>query len=617
MANKPGEANFFPDVPEFPSMGAFQPIYGKFDLTTYIQGASDYEIMAFLVGKYNACLEAYGTVTKLSADTVTACKQLQDWINTWFTNLNVQEELNNKIDSMVQDGSFATLLHQTFDVQLNQQVINTTTAWLIANVTPSGSAVIVDKSLTIEGAAADAKATGERYHYISHLHSGSTFDFNTVNKMNTIDAIYSASEVTNAPFDNWKDGSTWFVENHFDSITPSYIIQLIYKPCSYTSMSAYRIYDTYTEKWSGWTIYTGSTAFYSHLNPASTFDFNTADMGNTVNAIYSATQVTNAPFDNWKDGSTWFVETKWDAASPQYLTQYVYKPGSSIDAGAARTYDTFSKTWSNWSIHPATSTNVAGETIECGPGKTYETLRSACEYAITKANTTVIVYPGTYNLATEFADHISAKNGSGISLNNGIHVIFLGGAYVKAIFDNTNRWVYENFEPFRAVGSFTLEGLNIESANCRYCVHDEHYGNGTYHNKYINCTMKYTNTHTDVTYVQCIGGGLGEHGFIEITGGMYTSITTAAPSGETIDELTLPITYHNGNNANADNKIFISNVLLTDKGHFRFGDYGPSTIKSQVIINNCKMGLPTVHTFENSEFSTVNFEITEFNNVIE
>ena len=161
MANKPGEANFFPDVPEFPSMGTFQPIYGKFDLTTYIQGASDYEIMAFLVGKYNACLEAYGTVTKLSTDTITACKQLQDWINSWFDNLDVQEELNKKIDSMVQDGTFEALLHKTFDAQINQQAANATTAWLVANVTPTGSAVVVDKSLTIEGAAADAKETGK------------------------------------------------------------------------------------------------------------------------------------------------------------------------------------------------------------------------------------------------------------------------------------------------------------------------------------------------------------------------------------------------------------------------------------------------------------------------
>lgn len=161
MANKPGEADFFPDVPEFPSMDTFQPIYGKFDLTTYIQGASDYEIMAFLVSKYNACLEAYGNITKLSTDTITACKQLQDWINSWFTNLDVQEEINKKLDTMVQNGSFGTLLHQAFDTQINQQTTSAVTAWLVANVTPTGSAVVVDKSLSIEGAAADAKITGD------------------------------------------------------------------------------------------------------------------------------------------------------------------------------------------------------------------------------------------------------------------------------------------------------------------------------------------------------------------------------------------------------------------------------------------------------------------------
>lgn len=161
MANKPSEANFFPDVPQFPSMGTFQPVYGKFDLTTYIQGASDYEIMAFLVGKYNACLEAYGNITKLSTDTITACKQLQDWINSWFTNLDVQEKINNKLDSMVANGSFATILEQTFRTQITQNTNKVVTDWLIANVTPTGSTVIVDNSLTISGAAADSKTVGD------------------------------------------------------------------------------------------------------------------------------------------------------------------------------------------------------------------------------------------------------------------------------------------------------------------------------------------------------------------------------------------------------------------------------------------------------------------------
>ena len=203
MANKPGEANFFPDVPTYPEIGTFQPIYGKFDLTTYIQGASDYEIMAFLVGKYNATLEAYGTVTKLSTETIEAAHQLQDWINSWFNNLDVQQELNNKIDQMVADGSFGTLLHQTFDAQINQQTTNAVTTWLVANVTPTGSAVIVDKSLSIENAAADAKATGNLRNKATTIENNT--DLNTCTNFTTnyvapIGYSFINSPVTNRPF---------------------------------------------------------------------------------------------------------------------------------------------------------------------------------------------------------------------------------------------------------------------------------------------------------------------------------------------------------------------------------------------------------------------------------
>ena len=198
MANKPNPANFSPTVPDFPEIGHYQPIYGKFDLTTYIQGASDYEIMAFLVQCYNATLEGYSEVTQLSKDTVTAYNQLQTWVNTWFDNLDVQQEINNKLQAMYEAGTLADAIAQSNAIPpavaqyLNSAegtqnlssvtaqkieamaasgalgtVINntgtvqsTTTNWLQQNVTPTGAAVVVDKSLSIEGAAADAKLTG-------------------------------------------------------------------------------------------------------------------------------------------------------------------------------------------------------------------------------------------------------------------------------------------------------------------------------------------------------------------------------------------------------------------------------------------------------------------------
>lgn len=202
MANKPTPADFSPTVPDFPEIGQYQPIYGKFDLTTYIQGASDYEIMSFLVQCYNATLKGYSDVTQLSKDTVTAYNQLQTWVNTWFDELDVQQEINNKLQSMYEAGTLATAIAQSNSIPpavaqyLNSTegtqnlsnvtaqkieamassgalgtVINntgtvqsTTTNWLQQNVTPTGSAVMVDNSLSIQGAAADSKTTGDNVY---------------------------------------------------------------------------------------------------------------------------------------------------------------------------------------------------------------------------------------------------------------------------------------------------------------------------------------------------------------------------------------------------------------------------------------------------------------------
>lgn len=113
MANKPNPANFTPDVPDFPNVPKFLPCYGKFDLTTYIQGASDYEIMCNLVQLYNTMAKGYNDVEKLSTDTQKAYVQLQNFVNTWFDDLNVVDEVNVILHKMVDDGSLAQAVAQS------------------------------------------------------------------------------------------------------------------------------------------------------------------------------------------------------------------------------------------------------------------------------------------------------------------------------------------------------------------------------------------------------------------------------------------------------------------------------------------------------------------------
>ena len=53
--------------------------------------------------------------------------QLQEYVDNYFTNLDVQEEINNKIDSMVEDGTFSNLLApylESFNTRLDQFALN-------------------------------------------------------------------------------------------------------------------------------------------------------------------------------------------------------------------------------------------------------------------------------------------------------------------------------------------------------------------------------------------------------------------------------------------------------------------------------------------------------------
>jgi hypothetical protein len=119
-------------------------------------------------------------------------------------------------------------------------------------------------------------------------------------------------------------------------------------------------------------------------------------------------------------------------------------------------------------------------------------------------------------------------------------------------------------------------------------------------------------------YHQCIGGGLGEHGYIEIIGGRYKSESLYyLPQYEGVDDMQQPITYHNGNNANAYGNIIIRDVYLEDKGYFRFGCYGSSNQLTQVQISGCRMYKEPMLMAETwSPSQVINFELITYNNEV-
>lgn len=86
------------------------------------------------------------------SDLEAAFNTLKDWIDGYFDNLDVQQEINNKLDAMRESGELESILQPI--------ISDETAAWLAAHITQPTTPAI-DNSLTVQGAAADAKATGD------------------------------------------------------------------------------------------------------------------------------------------------------------------------------------------------------------------------------------------------------------------------------------------------------------------------------------------------------------------------------------------------------------------------------------------------------------------------
>lgn len=80
-----------------------------------------------------------------------AAENLKQFVNEYFDNLDVQEEINHRIDELLEAGAF--------DPIMAQYVPDAVAAWLVDNIRPTSPPV--DASLSIAGAAADAAKTGQ------------------------------------------------------------------------------------------------------------------------------------------------------------------------------------------------------------------------------------------------------------------------------------------------------------------------------------------------------------------------------------------------------------------------------------------------------------------------
>lgn len=84
--------------------------------TSYLESMSYYEMLCWF------CKYLENTINPAINSNAEALKELQEYVADYFSDLNVQTEIDNKLDEMVQDGTMAEIINQEIFDELSVRV---------------------------------------------------------------------------------------------------------------------------------------------------------------------------------------------------------------------------------------------------------------------------------------------------------------------------------------------------------------------------------------------------------------------------------------------------------------------------------------------------------------
>jgi hypothetical protein len=232
---------------------------------------------------------------------------------------------------------------------------------------------------------------------------------------------------------------------------------------------------------------------------------------------------------------------------------------------------------------------------------------------------------GEYDIIQEFTDYYGTADfrsqtpsGRGLELGYNITIEGSPNAVIVADYTGSDEGMQKSFSPLNcynrpSVGGMTLRGVNIRCSRVRYCVHDEKgtAGTGSYNNVYENCNFYIDNTDNDYWHSsQCIGGGLGTSGSIQIRNCIFEEIEPSSPANAAVS-------YHNNANADAKSMITCTGIYVKGERGLRFSWYGQSTEITEVICANNSVGRATQYNAETQDTSpNQNVTLYDFNNIV-
>ena len=156
-------ADYTPNMGEYTELRPFRFWCQKVLPLVYDDSLSYMELLCKVVDYLNKTMHDVDTLHTDVVQLHAAYVQLQQYVNTYFENLDIQTEIDKKLDEMAESGALLNIIKPS--------VIDSVNSWLTEHITNPSNPVI-DSSLTVTGAAADSATVGQYFQNLDTLYDG-------------------------------------------------------------------------------------------------------------------------------------------------------------------------------------------------------------------------------------------------------------------------------------------------------------------------------------------------------------------------------------------------------------------------------------------------------------
>lgn len=467
----------------------------------------------------------------------------KDFIDNYFANLDVSDEVLEALRTMASTGELNTVIDPTIAAAVAQ--------WLADNIGPTTPAI--DASLTVAGAGADAKATGDaiaiKRKLSGNISAGNYSSYFTDADNAPRGTIYLiAADITSAMIANLprygNNGQLITISARIDDVnvmSQFYIVR----------NTIYHRTSNYMQVWNPWCTSSSARGYITTTNYTDYFtDANNASLNTVyeIQAIMDETMIQNLPEYHMTTQAVLMTycginDTEGSANAIQF---FVVGNGGTI---YYRSSDYSRANWSKWEkilrqpkiyrvglTQEYTSLTAALQAIPFGTDEDKYVLIDGGEYDIFQeyvdANIPVPPTPSqdpSFNPSTTYVTY-------NVWVPKNTHIIGLGNVKLKFMPTPAQLNYNENWSittsPLNVREGCTIENIEIHAQNCRYCIHDDYNYVAAVNDavkiyKNVTCYKYQRTAGTNYGWTEVIGIGAGKRQRIEFHNCKFTNQYTA------------------------------------------------------------------------------------------